>query len=83
MSNITFPPELIDDGSGIEFNAPLATCLCSNVDPETDEGLGSDVFHAFWDQRFSPPHFHIQCYDCEQTYCPYNQCVPPPTAEIY
>lgn len=83
MSSLSFPLELIDDGTGVEFQSPLVTCECSNVDPETDEGMGSDTFHIFFDQRFNPPHLHIQCYDCSQTYCLYNQCVPPPTAEIY
>jgi hypothetical protein len=83
MSTLTFPVELIDDGTGTEFETPQATCACSNVDPETDEGIGSDAFYVFWDHRHNPPHLHIQCFDCEQSYCPYNQCVPPPTAEVY
>lgn len=83
MSTLDFPVELIDDGTGVEFDTPLAICACSNVDPEVDEGIGSDTFHVFFDQRFDPAHLHIQCYDCGQTYCPYNQCVPPSTAEIY
>lgn len=83
MSDLSFPVELIDDGTGLEFDSPIATCLCSNVDPEVDEGTGSDAFHVFFDTRFNPAHLHIQCYDCNQTYCPYQQCVPPPTAEVF
>lgn len=83
MSELNFPVVLIDDGTGLEFDSPLASCMCSNVDPETDEEMGSDTFHVFFDTRFNPPHLHIQCYDCEQTYCPYQQCAPPPTAEVY
>ena len=83
MSTLNFPVEFINDGTGVEFDAHIAQCACSNVDPDTDEGFGSDAFYVFWDQHFDPAHLHIQCFDCEQTYCPYNQCVPPPTAEMY
>jgi hypothetical protein len=83
MSMLMLPVQLIDDGTGIEFQAPLATCACSNIDPEVDEGLGSEAFYVFWDHRFNPAHLHVQCYDCWQTYCPYQQCVPPPTAEVF
>jgi hypothetical protein len=83
MSILTFPVEVIDDGTGIELEAHQAMCKCSNVDPTIDEGIRSDAFYVFWEPRFTPPHLHIQCFDCEQTYCPYGQCVPPPTAEIY
>lgn len=82
MSELKFPVEIIDDGSGIEMGAHQAHCACSNVDPEYDEGLNSDAFYVFWDPRFNPAHLHIQCYDCEQMYCPYGQCIPPPTAEV-
>jgi hypothetical protein len=83
MSELVWPVEVIDDGSGIELQACLAGCRCSNIDPEHDEGIPQDTFHVFWEPRFNPPHLHIQCFDCEQTYCPFQLCVPPPTADIY
>lgn len=83
MSEIHYPVEIIDDGSGLEMAASIAGCACSNIDPEHDEGILQDTFYVFWDPRFSPPHLHIQCYDCSQTYCPYQICVPPPTAEVF
>lgn len=83
MSQLTLPVKVIDDGTGLAFNAYTAICQCSNIDPEYDEGIGSDAFYAFWDSRFVPPHLHIQCFDCQQSYCPYGLCIPPPTAEIY
>jgi hypothetical protein len=79
VSTVNYPYELIDDGTGNNFHAQLATCECSNIDPEIDEGYANDTFYVFWDSRFNPPHLHIQCYDCEQTYCPYQLCIPPPT----
>lgn len=82
MSELRTDLELIDDGSGVELNAFQCKCRCSNVDPE-EEPSDSDAFYVFWDPRFNPPHLHIQCYDCEQMYCPYNACVPPPTAEVF
>ncbi len=82
MSQLSFPFELIDVGGGIETEAPSAKCQCSNVDPENDGPVSSDAFYVFWDIRFNPPHLHIQCFDCEQSYCPYGLCVPPPTAEV-
>lgn len=83
MSEVRYPLEIVDDGSGAEIEAHMAGCACSNVDPECDDGILQDTFYVFWDSRFSPPHLHIQCYDCLQTYCPYQICVPPPTAEIF
>lgn len=83
MSELHFPVEEIDDGTGVDRPAHLAGCACSNIDPEYDEGMLSNAFYVFWDGKFNPPHLHIQCYDCEQTYCPYQQCVPPPTAEVF
>lgn len=81
MSELKFPVELIDDGSGHERQAHMAGCSCSNTNPEVDEGILSDAFYVFWEPTNN--HLHIQCYDCEQTYCPYQTCVPPPTADIY
>lgn len=82
MSELKYIFERIDDGAG-ELDAHSAKCMCSNLDPEPDgTPVLSDAFYVFWDPRFSPPHLHIQCFDCEQTYCPYQLCVPPPTAEV-
>lgn len=77
MSDLHFPCELIDDGTGIEQHAYQAHCRCSNMDPEEDHN--SDAFFVFWDPQTNPSHLHIQCIDCWQTFCPYQQCVPPPT----
>lgn len=81
MSDLHWPVQLTDDGTGQDKLAHNALCACSNVDPEVDSGIGSDAFYVFWEP--SNNHLHIQCFDCEQTYCPYHLCVPPPTAEIY
>lgn len=83
MSELTYPVEVIDDGTGLRFYAHSAVCQCSNIDPDYDEGMGSEAFLVFWDPRHNPPHLHLQCFDCKQSYCPYGLCVPPPTAEIY
>lgn len=81
MSNLQFPVNLIDDGTGIEKSAYQAICACSNVEPDIDEEIGSDAFYVFWEP--SNNHLHIQCFDCEQTYCPFQLCAPPATAESY
>lgn len=82
MSELSFPVEEMDDGTGQIRTDYQAKCACSNVDPEYDGPVLSEAFYVFWDSRFNPPHLHIQCFDCEQTYCPYQLCVPPPTAEV-
>ena len=75
MSELQFPVELIDDGTHQEKYAYTFVCACSNVeDNETCE-----VFYAFIEPASG--HLHLQCYDCEQTYCPHKICVPPPTVE--
>jgi hypothetical protein len=83
MSEMLLPVEIIDDGSGTEMSVYQAACRCSNADPENVGPTTSDAFQVFWDPRFTPNHLHIQCFDCRQMYCPYGQCVPPPTAEVY
>lgn len=80
MSQLSFPLEIIDDGTGLDKQAHQAKCYCSNLDPDADGPHASDVFYCFWG---ACGHLHIQCYDCNQSYCPYQQCVPPPTAEIF
>lgn len=83
MSQLHTKPEVLDDGVGTPFNGYELTCQCSNVDESVDGPSFSEAFYTFWDPRHSPPHLHIQCIDCFQTYCPFQQCVPPPTAEVY
>lgn len=82
MSELVNDLDVIDDGSGIELQAYQCKCYCSNQDPE-DGASPSDAFYVFWDPRHTPAHLHIQCYDCEQMYCPFGQCIPPPTAEVF
>jgi hypothetical protein len=83
VSEVQYPVGFIDDGSGVEIEANIAGCACSNVDPENADEILQDTFYVFWDSRFNPPHLHIQCYDCAQAYCPYQLCIPPLTAEIF
>lgn len=80
MSTLNNVLEEIDDGNGIPKQAYSMKCACSNVDPEHEEPVMSDAFYVFWEP--SNNHLHIQCFDCEQTYCPHQQCVPPPTAQV-
>ena len=82
MSQLKYTICLIDDGAS-EFESPMYECMCSNVQPDPDgTPFVSEDFKAFLDYRFQPQHFHIQCSQCFQTYCPFQQCVPPPTAEV-
>ena len=82
MSELVSKVEIIDDGSGIEMPAYQFKCQCSNIAPDEEGVVESDVFYMFWDHRHDPQHLHIQCYDCEQMYCPLGLCIPPPTAEV-
>lgn len=82
MSELNTKLELINDGSGLELQAYQCHCQCSNVDQSVEGPVESDAFYVFWDIRHNPAHLHIQCYDCEQMYCPYGLCIPPPTAEV-
>ena len=64
---ISFPFELIDDGTGSDKPGYLATCRC-----------GGDVFYVFIlaEHATNNPHYHIQCAQCEQSHCTGGFCAP-------
>ena len=66
MSNLNYPVEEIEDGTGVQTVAYLATCDCQ---------MEATVFYVF--QAEGRDHFHIQCAQCEQSYCLIGHCVYP------
>ncbi len=60
--------------SGQDFLAQVAECSCS---------ASSDTFFVYWIGGLNHP--HIQCTQCEQSYCLNSSCpipiVPPDTQE--
>jgi hypothetical protein len=64
---LSFPLEEITETPDGDYEAPvkqayLATCACNR----------SDVFHVF--QLMGMDHFHIQCAECETSFCPSDLC---------
>jgi hypothetical protein len=53
--------------SGQDFNAQVAECSCSH---------SSDTFFIYWPAGLTHP--HIQCTQCEQSYCIVGTCAIPP-----
>ena len=71
---LSFPLEDITDAPDGEYEAPIkqayvATCACNN----------SEVFHVF--QVLGLDHLHIQCAECETSFCPHQQCASNQTSE--
>lgn len=63
---LNYEPNIIDDGSGQEYQALTAECNC---------GEDSDVFFVF--QIAGLDHLHFQCAQCDQSYCPNGVCLLP------
>lgn len=60
--SLEFPPQEITENDGPVVMARMAACTCE----------GSDVFHIF--QIAGQDHFHVECVQCEEAYCPFNLC---------
>ena len=64
---LVFQPKTVTTDVG-QYAAHAALCGCE-----------SDVFYLF--QIVGQTHFHIQCAQCEQSYCPFGVCAIPPIQE--
>jgi hypothetical protein len=64
MNPLTFPQHQITENGGPEVIANVAQCHCD---------ISSDVFQVY--QVAGLGHFHIECVQCGNAYCPFNLCV--------
>lgn len=64
---LVFQNKMVNTDSG-QFPAHAAHCTCE-----------SDVFYVF--QIVGQNHYHLQCAQCDQSYCPFGMCVIPPIQE--
>ena len=60
--SLEFPLQEITENGGPVVMAHLAVCSCGD----------SDMFHIF--QVAGQTHFHIECVQCETSYCPFGAC---------
>jgi hypothetical protein len=67
--SLEFPLHDITENGGPVLTAYVATCSCSN----------SDLFTVF--QVAGQNHFHIECAQCETSFCPFGACRMPAKIE--
>lgn len=65
--SLVFQPKTVTTDAG-HFPAHAAYCSCE-----------SDVFYLF--QIVGQNHFHMQCAQCDQSYCPFGMCAIMPIQE--
>ncbi len=68
---LMFPTHEVTENGGPVVLAHIATCSC----------VEGESFRIF--QVAGQSHFHIECIDCETSYCPFGACTIPARSPVF